>query len=317
MSPHHGRPRGSRHRRGAALLEALLGAVLGAVLLGATFDTMVRLTRVSHDQDGRAAARAQLEQGAGTVAADLRATTTTAATAEDPADLTVVSDTAIELAATVGGGVACAATTASGTTVLELAAAADVTTEATLAWWLMPARVGDLAFVHDDAGTATRTDDRWIVRTVRDASDGTTYCRSGAFAALAAASNRAGAARLRLTLDGPALPPSVGAGAPIRIARRRRYSLYRATDGWQLGVRDWNGSAWDTVQPIAGPFQRPADRGLQLTAIDAAGAPVQGSPPPRPVVEIRLLLRAPCAARDPRLRCVDSTIAVVRPRGNS
>lgn len=308
-----------RARRGAVLVEALLGALLGALVLAAALDAMVRVTRHGRELDARAAARARLEQAVGALSSDLRPITT-ATSGDDPADLRALADTVVELAASVGGGIACAVTAPAATgagSAIDLASVPEAPGAPALVWWNAPPRAGDLAYFHDDAGTSTSADDSWTVRTVQTVSEGTTYCRSGPFAGTAATGTRADAPRLRLTLNAPALPATIAAGAPLRVARRRRYSLYRATEGWQLGVRDWDGGQWEVIQPLAGPFDTPSDRGLRLDAFDASGAPVQGSPPERPAVELRILLRAPCAARDPRLRCVDSAVAVVRPRGNA
>ncbi|GJG85367.1 hypothetical protein tb265_05480 [Gemmatimonadetes bacterium T265] len=305
-----------RARRGTALVDALLAAVLGALVLAAALSVAVRVARASHEHDARAAARAQLEQAAGALTADLRPITA-AADGADPSDLRALADTAVELTATVGGGVACAVTSVSSTgSIVELASVPDVPSAPTLVWWNTPPRTGDVAFFHDDAGTPSPADDRWTLRTVRTVSEGTTYCRSGPFATATAAGTGPGALRVRLALDPPVLPSTVGAGAPVRVGRHRRYSLYRAPDGWQLGLREWDGSAWDGIQPAAGPFDTPGRRGLQLDAVDTSGTPVQGTPPQRVAAEIRVLLRAPCSARDPRLRCIDSTVAVIRPRGN-
>lgn len=307
----------SRPRRGAALVEALLATLLGAVVIGAALDALVRTTRVGRELATRAAARAQLEQATAALSADLRTATTAAGGDDDPADVRAVADTAVEVIATLGAGVACAVGAAPGAgSTIDLAGQPAAPASPALAWWSAPPRPGDVAFVHDDAGTPSAADDRWSARTVRAVSDGASYCRSGPFAAAAAAGGAPDdAPRLRLTLDGPALPASVGAGAPVRIARRRRHALYRAPDGWTLGVREWDGTAWETTQPIAGPFASPANDGLRIEAVDAAGVSVQGSPPARPVAELRVLLRATCSARDPRLRCVDSALAVVRPVG--
>lgn len=311
----HGRAHRGRAPRGVALLDALMGAVVGAIVLIAALGTIVRVTRFTREQDARSAAHTTLEQAATALAADLRPLAT-AASGDDPSDLRAVSDTTVEITATIGGGVACAITTTATASTVDLASAPDANTAPALTWWNASPRPGDVAFVHDDAGTASATDDGWTVRAVHAVSEGTSYCRSGPFAGAAAASS--GANRLRLTLDPPALSATAAAaGAPIRIARRRRYSLYRATDGWQLGVRDWDGTDWETVQPIAGPFATPGANGLRIEAVDASGTPVTGNPPPQPAVELRVRLRALCSARDPRLRCSDTTLAVIRPRGNA
>ncbi|HEY0779974.1 MAG TPA: hypothetical protein VGD56_18560 [Gemmatirosa sp.] len=303
-------------RRGATLVEALVATVLAAVVLGAALDAVVRVARVRREHEARASARAQLAQAATALTSDFRPLTTVAA-GDDSADLRALADTAVEVMATVGGGVTCAVAPAAGGagagvgSTIELAGAPGGSSTLALAWWTAPPRAGDVVAVHDDAGTATRADDRWTVRTVRAVSEGTTYCRSGPFAAASG-----GASRVRLTLDLPLLPATVGAGAPLRVARRRRFSLYRATEGWQLGVRDWDGSMWETVQPVAGPFDAPAARGLHLEAIGATGTAVQ-VPAVSGVEELRVLLRTSCNRYDRRLRCTDSTVAVVRPRGST
>ncbi len=295
-------------RRGAALVEVLLATLLGAVIIGAALDALVRVTRAGREHAARAAARAQLEQAANALAADLRAAATTERD-DDPADLRAVSDTSVELLAPVGAGVACAVTVIPGAgAAIDLASSAPTPAAPVLGWWSAPPRPGDVALVH--------ADDRWTTRTVRAVSEGTSYCRTGPFAAAAAAASD-DAQRLRLTLDGPPLPAPAAAGAPVRVARRRRYALYRAGDGWSLGVRDWDGSTWETIQPVAGPFASPTNGGLRLEAVDAADAPAQGGPPARTVAELRVLLRTNCSARDPRLRCGDSALTVVRPRGGA
>lgn len=259
----------------------------------------MRVARAGREHAARAAARGQLEQGAGALAADL-GPITLAPNGGDPADLRTVADTAVEVYAPIGAGVACAVAAGSA---VDLAGPPDSVGAPALAWWTAPPRPGDLAFLHDDAGTPAAADDRWVLRTVRAVSGGTSYCRSGPFAAAAAAGLGASSSRYRVTLDAPALPATVGAGAPVRFARGRRYSLYRAADGWQLGVRDWDGAVWESVQPLAGPFGAPSDAGMR---VEAAGG------------ELRVQLRASCAARAAaRPRCVDTAVVVVRPRGGA
>jgi hypothetical protein len=44
-------------------------------------------------------------------------------------------------------------------------------------------------------------------------------------------------------------------GSPVRLIRRARYSLYRASDGlWYLGYRRCTGAGCATVQPVSGPY---------------------------------------------------------------
>ena len=67
-------------------------------------------------------------------------------------------------------------------------------------------------------------------------------------------------------------PPIEGTtiGAALRAFRPYVYRLYRAADGrWWLGQRPRGG----IIQPIAGPFAPPAEGGLELRWLNAAGAP--------------------------------------------
>jgi len=84
----------------------------------------------------------------------------------------------------------------------------------------------------------------------------------------------ADAAVLRLTLLDP-LPPAVEEGAPVRIGRRGRLTLYHAGGGaWMLGWRRCH--PWlevcGAVQPVAGPLRPPSAGGLRMRW--SGGAPV-------------------------------------------
>ena len=78
----------------------------------------------------------------------------------------------------------------------------------------------------------------------------------------------------RLTLDAPI---DVGGATPVRITRRERYVIYRASDGrWYLGLRDWSAAvgAFSAPQPVAGPFLRALASGARtgFRFFDSAGA---------------------------------------------
>lgn len=90
---------------------------------------------------------------------------------------------------------------------------------------------------------------------------------------------------LRLKLD-RALNGTPIVGAPARITRQLRFSLYRGGDGgWYLGMRALRDNGWETVQPVAGPFATATDRGLRFGVIAQDGSPLphntgNGSPAP-------------------------------------
>jgi len=91
------------------------------------------------------------------------------------------------------------------------------------------------------------------------------------------------APRIQLVLDG--LAPSSALGAPLRVTRPLRYSLYRGTDtSWYLGQRDWNTEAlrFNAIQPVSGPFLPPAAGGVAFHYLDSAGVEL-----PVPVLDTR------------------------------
>jgi hypothetical protein len=80
-------------------------------------------------------------------------------------------------------------------------------------------------------------------------------------------------AALSLSLS-PELDSSIAPGALVRMVRRARYELYRASDSrWYLGYLDCLASRatpCNVVQPVSGPF---APSGVQLAYLDRSGAP--------------------------------------------
>ena len=76
-----------------------------------------------------------------------------------------------------------------------------------------------------------------------------------------------------------ALSPRVKPGAPVRLIRRGRYSLYRASDGrWYLGYRRCDAvgtSGCGAIQPLSGPYRNfstnPRSTGLLFEYFDASG----------------------------------------------
>ena len=287
-------------RRGATLPGVLVGLALTAVVLATLGNAAVTLLRQAHRQHDRTQARAQLAQAAGVLAAELRGAASVA-TATDVADLLLVADSAVELRAPVGGGAACAV----GPDALELLDA-PIDGAPPVAWWHDAPQPEDVVHLLDEGATPRVADDAWHARTIVAVSRGGGACAAGPYAAW-----RGAGAALLLRLDGPPLPATLGAGAPVRVTRRRRYVLYRAADdGWQLGQRVWTGGV-GTLQPVAGPLAAfgAVDAGLSVVALDAAGTPVSGAPPGGPVARLSLIVRA--ERRWAGRRWTDSAVAHV------
>lgn len=306
MSPQRadGAPRRARRapaRRGATLLETLVGAVGAALLLTAAARLLANVRRDAREQQARRDGRTALAQGGAVLAAELRALAPDAR-GEDPGDLVVAHDTLLEVRATVGAAVACDGTAGA---VLELPASSRAEAPPYATWREAPAR-HDLVLVHLRGAAPDGREDAWLARTVVAVETGA--CRTGPFAAAAVA----GAARHRLRLDAP-LPVGVAAGTPVRVVRRRRWVHYRGGDGrWALGQRAWEGEAFAPPQPVAAPLASPAAGGMRVTLLDAAGAPV-ADPRVASVASVRVVLRAPAGRRGGAPR--DSVVVAPRPWG--
>ncbi len=254
------RTRPSRRRRAGFSLPALLvGLTLSVLVTGLLGSQMVALLRHAHRLLSRQQARAQLAHAAEVLSAELR-NAAAAPSATDVADLLLVVDSAVEVRAPIGGGIACAV----GPSAVELldahAAGAPVAS-----WWSDAPDVGDVVHVHDEGPQPVVQDDAWHARELAAIEHGVGVCATGPMAPW-----RGAGAHLRLRLAGAPLPPTVAAGAPVRVTRRRRYVHYRASDGsWQLGQRQWTGGA-GALQPVAGPLAPRAAAGLVVAAPTSA-----------------------------------------------
>lgn len=279
-----GVPLGRRARRGYTLVELLVAVVVGGLVSTAAVVTGARVRRAAGEQMARAQGRAQLAQAGAVLAAELGGAATGGAPgAPEGADLAEASDSAIEVRAAVGGGVACAVGAgAGGGSVVEVGAVG-----AGVGWWAAAPGVADVVLAHDPGTDPGGADDVWHARAVTGATTGAGVCAGSPFAA----GGVGGGASWRLTLAAPAVPATVQVGAPVRVLRRRRYALYRAGDGlWYLGLREWDAGGWEGVQPLAGPFDALRDGGMRVTVRDRVGvARVAGAPMPSGAeVEVRL-----------------------------
>lgn len=291
-------------RRGHSLVELLVALVLFAVIAGGVADVVARQWRLHAALDARRDARAQLVAAADALRPALRM----AAVGGDSlagADLAVLSDTLIELRATIGASVACAVV---DSVTIDLPPSSVVAPA--LAWWISAPQPGDVALVHDDAAAAGR----WLARGVVAVGATGAACAGSPLVRPA----ESALARPRLRLAAP-VPRTIRAGAPVRLARRVRWLHYRASDGrWYLGEREWDGAAWTVTQPVAGPLRPPGARGgLAVAAFDSAGGVVPpGAVATRRVARVDVVLRAdvPIAGGARGRRTIDTLAFTVAPR---
>jgi len=278
-------------RRGFTVVELLVALVLLSVLVGAVADVVARQWRAQAALEARRAAHAQLVAAADALRPMLRMAAGDGDVA-DSSDLAVVSDTLLEVRATMGASVVCAVVDARTVELPPLAA-----TSPALTWWRAAPQPGDVALVHDD----TPPGGAWVARAVEALGTAAGGCAGSPLVGAMGA-----APRFRLRLASP-LPSGVAAGAPVRFVRRVRWLHYRASDGrWYLGEREWDGASWSVTQPVAGPLRPPGARpGLSVIARDSAGDLVDA---PGRVVRVEVVVRADAGSS------VDSVAFAVAPR---
>ena len=224
-------------RRGFTLVELLVALALASVVAAALLTVLVRQQRFYAGVAQLVETRAHIREGLGVLPNDLRNLSTAAG------DLLAMSDSAIELRATIGSAVACDV----GKHTLDLPPLDAATM--TLTTWLSRPQPGDDVHVLDDRTGELRS------AGVTSVESGTTLCPGSP---LISPSLDAGKPRHRITVDA-SLPPGVGAGSPMRFTRRVRYSLYRSPSDarWYLGYTELNPSthAFNAVQPVSGPYR--------------------------------------------------------------
>jgi hypothetical protein len=262
------------------ILELVVVLTIGALAIGTAAAVAARSQRF-HREVGVAAERLdQVDQTVALLGMDLRAV----APSEGDISSGQARDTALQFRATTGSSVVC--DTADGHVTLAPAS----TNAPVLSAFLVDPAVGDTAWT---LSTGPAQPDRWTPRPILGVSQAAGRCLLGGVDVHGAAST---GSQYVLTLAAPSTPVSVMIGAPVRVTRLVRYSLYRASDGaWYLGLREWNPTTvkFNTVQPLSGPFLSAARGGLSFRYLDTAGAIIaSGTTDTRGVALVSITLRS-------------------------
>lgn len=247
----------SRARHGASLAEMVVVIVLLAILGSATLGVVIRQDRFYRAQASAIDSRATVRDAASVLESELRALT--------PADgdLYSIGANAVEFRTTLAQSAICtiSASRASVTIPPEhLASGAPIT------WFGTQPEAGDTLLILASDSTLGGMWRRHVL-TANPSSSGVCPPSSGLTTSAAESS-----AAMTLTFD-PPLDSAIEAGTLLRVVRRARYELYRASDTrWYLGYLDClstRATSCNVVQPVSGPF---APGGIQLSYLGANGA---------------------------------------------
>jgi hypothetical protein len=279
-------------RKGASLIELVVVIVLLAAVGSATMGVVIHQERFYRAQADAIDARATVRDAASVLQSELRALT-----ASD-GDLYSIGPGTIEFRATLAQSAVCTIAPSRREVTIppeHLASGAPLT------WIGTQPESGDTLLVLASDSTLG---DRWERHVLTGAPSRAGTCPTSSGLTVTAAD--AGGA-LTLTMS-PALDSAIAPGALVRIVRRARYELYRASDSrWYLGYLDCLASRatpCNVVQPVSGPF---APSGIQLAFLDASGAPTTN---PRLVARIDLLAIAERRSSPATLDSLATTIAL-------
>lgn len=255
-------------RRGFALAELLISILLIAIVGGAIAAGLRRQQQVFRSIAVMVSTRGDARDAAEVLAADL--------SSASPIDtLTLAADSAVEFFSLIGASVSCDPAPGyvirmppeklqSGHRLTTLLAAPDS---------------GDLLLVFNDDSAATAGEPRWDRHAIAAVSSASAASACPSATGFTTAADQAAPAYV-VTLSG-AVSDAVSSGAPVRILRRTRYSLYRASDSrWYLGQRRCGSispPACGAIQPVSGPYiaySGTGQSGLALRYFDAASEPL-------------------------------------------
>ncbi|MDQ2765564.1 MAG: type II secretion system GspH family protein [Gemmatimonadota bacterium] len=244
-------------RRGSSLIELTVVIVLLAVIGTATLGVVVHQERFYREQASAIDSRATVRDAASLLQSEARALT--------PADgdLYAIGSNAVEFRATLAQSVVCTISPSRSRITIppeHLASGVPLT------WLGTQPEAGDTLLV---LGTDSALGDTWERHVLTAAPSSTGSCPMSSDLTTTAAE---ASAAITLSLS-PPLDTTITPGALVRVVRRARYELYRASDSrWYLGYLDCLASRatpCNIVQPVAGPF---APGGIQLAYIDRGGA---------------------------------------------
>lgn len=243
-----------RNHRGTTLVELIvalpIAAIIGLVAMSLLLDTHRLARRLSSTTE---IAR-ELRQAGAVLASEIRPLSSS--------DIVAWTDTSLDVQALAGSGVVCASPASNIIDMLPLNGSDALRTS-----WFATPQSGDRVYSVGTDSAIVPVDGNWQSDVLSSSSSSaTSTCVGKPLLALSSTPGNV----VRLTVAGAmsARPP---AGSPIRIMRRTRYSLYKASDGlWYLGRKTFNGLTWTTIQPVSGPFDKPSLNGLLIQVRDSA-----------------------------------------------
>jgi len=267
-------------RQAATLVELIMGIAVMMIATSLAVSQVVRHQRAYAAVAGALNLRARLRDGSDLLAADLRGSS--------PAgdSILVASDTAVEFFSAIGTATLCATPAPNVITLPP----DSLSSGRVLSSWVVTPEAGDDVVIFVDSappGVAL-----WQHARIETFAAITTSLGCPVAAGLLSASDVTGGGRSYQITLAPTVSVTARGGAPVRIVRRVRYSVYRGGDRkWYLGYRRCSAGC-APVQPVSGPYESPSNPPISFRYFTRAGAPLPGSGPTVDVGRIDIVFRA-------------------------
>ena len=277
-----------RHTRrpGFTLAELLVALTIFGIVMGGMMAVLRRQQRFYRSATDLMSMRGQLRQGEMVLPYDLRWISTADTLINTPSNKWYVDiynrdDHTIEFRRMLGSSVVCGKKALAPIDTIILP---PTTMSPLLTTWGSVPVIGDSLLILDEGISPSQVDDQWRAYgiTAISQASGLTGCPFG-LGNLLALTDTSGKS-YRVTIS-PALSSTVVQNAPVRVFRRSRYQLYKASDNkWYLGFADClstytTASGCSTMTPVAGPFLgyqngNGTPDGLTFNYLDSTGTTV-------------------------------------------
>ena len=280
-----------RRRAGFTLIELLISMVLMGLVSAAIVKLLLRQQRFYNSATDLIQTRQQIRQAAGMLPSDLRGISSVGA------DISAMSDSAIEFRSVFGTSVVCSNIGGALSTVPRVLARNSQMTS-----YVRPPAVGDSVLVYDNGATTALADDGWTRFQIKTVTPVTSNVANGypVSSGLTLGGDISAANPSYQLTFVAAAPATVAVGAGMRFFRRVHYRIYKETDNqWYIGFFDCivgRVPVCIPTQPIAGPFQAYAvngTSGMQFAYYDSLGAVTAN---PLQVARISLVVRGQAAS---------------------
>lgn len=230
-----------RERAGFTLTEIMVALVLLGIVATGIMTVVTRQQQFYRSATEVIDTRQQIRQAAAVVPVDIRGVSSVGG------DILNMTDSSLDVRGNIGSAIVCSHTANSVTIPpISLANSRYFTT------FLTRPKLNDVLIIFDDKDPGNQDDD-WIPYTISNIDSTTSGCGS-----FTDSTGDVGKYRYVYTFSSP-LSATITDGAPLRMARGVKYSLYKsASDGlWWMGYRECrgDGSGCGAVQPVSGPYK--------------------------------------------------------------